>query len=98
MAGIIYTETRSDTDSRTDIDIGDGRLMTITIAHEGIIMDVYRVADDVAELVWPGNPEIGSALSCDEHLGTAGMMFDEWADWVGGLMPRAYQMPDPTVA
>jgi hypothetical protein len=34
----------------------------------------------------------------DVHLGTAGMMFDEWADWVGGLMPRAYQMPDPTKA
>jgi hypothetical protein len=87
---IIYTETKSDKDSRTEIDIGDGRMLTINITGEGIIMDVWKKADDV--------DEIGSALSCDEHLGTAGMMFDEWADWVGGLMPRAYQMPDPTKA
>lgn len=82
MAGIIYTETRSATDSRTEIDIGDGRLMTINITGEGIIMDVFA-----------GMPGLKG-----DHLGTAGMMFDEWAEWVGGLMPRAYQMPDPTVA
>ena len=71
---IIYTETLSDAESRTDIDTGDGRLMTINITGEGIIMDVWKKADDV--------DEIGSRLSCDEHLGTAGMMFDEWADWI----------------
>jgi len=71
---IIYTETLSDAESRTDIDTGDGRLMTINITGEGIIMDVWKKADDV--------DEIGSRLSCDEHLGTVGMMFDEWADWI----------------
>ena len=80
---IRYTETKSDTDSRTEIDLGDGRLMTITITHEGIIMDVYLR---------------GFTPETDTLEGTVGMMFDEWADWVGGLMPRAYQMPDPTVA
>ena len=69
---IIYTQTKSDTDSRTDIDVGDGRLLMVNITHEGIIMDVWKKADDV--------DEIGSACSCDEHLGTVGMTFDEWAD------------------
>ena len=71
---IIYTKTTSDKDSRTDIDVGDERLLMINITGEGIIMDVWKKADDV--------DGIGSALSCDEHLGTAGMMFDEWADWI----------------
>ena len=87
MASIIYTKTTSDKDSRTEIDLGDGRGMTINITGEGIIMDVWQLADD--------GPELSIR---DRHLGTAGMMFDEWADWVGGLMPRASQMPDPTVA
>ena len=89
MAGIIYTETRSDKDSRTWIDIGDGRNLCINITGEGVIMDVYGTNDILDTM---------SDDMADLHLGTAGMMFDEWADWVGGLMPRAYQMPDPTVA
>ena len=88
MAGIIYTETRSATDSRTEIDIGDGRLMTINITGEGIIMDVYQTVDVF------DNPNAEPVDEHTEHLGTAGMMFDEWADWVCGLMPRAYQMPE----
>ena len=68
---ITYTETKSDTDSRTEIDIGDGRHMTIGITHEGIIMDVWKE---------------------DERLGTVEMTFAEWAEWVLGLMPRAYHM------
>ena len=48
---IIYTETKSDKDSRTEIDIGDGRTLTIQITGEGIIMDVwpmsgYGLSDD----------------------------------------------------
>ena len=39
---ITYTETKSDTDSRTWINIGDGRRMTIGITAEGIIMDVWK--------------------------------------------------------
>ena len=97
---IIYTKTTSDKDSRTEIDMGDGRTLTINITGEGIIMDVYGKADTgIAGAL--GRLAAGEELvdvldgpPDDEHLGTAGMMFDEWADWVGGLMPRAYQMPE----
>ena len=63
---IRYTETKSDTDSRTEIDLGDGRHLAINISHEGIVMDVYNYED---------SRYMGME-------GTAGMMFDEWADWV----------------
>jgi len=63
---IIYTETLSDAESRTDIDIGDGRTLTVNITGEGIIMDVYGSKADTHQ----------------PHLGTAGMMFDEWAEWI----------------
>ena len=65
---IIYTETKSDSDSRTEIDIGDGRHMTVSITGEGIIMDVFVRRPEYADQ--------------DEYLGTAGMMFDEWADFI----------------
>ena len=68
---IIYTETKSDKDSRTWIDLGDDRNLSITITGEGIIMDVY------------GPRREGHALNVHhDHFGTAGMMFDEWADWI----------------
>jgi hypothetical protein len=51
-------------------DIGDGRTLTIQITGEGIIMDVYE----------PGFRNIDE----DKHIGTVGMMFDEWADWIVG--------------
>ena len=69
---IRYTETKSDTDHRTEIDLGDGRHMTINITHEGIIMDVFGVQED----------ESNGMVRDDLHLGTMGMMFDEWADEV----------------
>ena len=78
---IIYTETKSDSDSRTEIDIGDGRHMTVSITDEGIIMEVHDVKH------WSdGSGGRGS------HLGTVRMTFNEWAEWVLGLMPRAYHM------
>jgi hypothetical protein len=40
--------------------------MTITITDEGVIMDVYGCKADIHQ----------------PHLGTAGMMFDEWAEWI----------------
>ena len=67
---IIYTETKSDTDHRTEIDLGDGRHMTINISHEGIVMDVYNYIDG-----WEDSPDMGLE-------GTVGMMFVEWADWI----------------
>lgn len=93
---IIYTETKSDKDSRMEIDIGDGRTMTISITGEGIIMDVYGLEE--ARYGLPDDYDGPETHKENVHLGTAGMMFNEWADWVVGLMPRAYQMPDPTKA
>lgn len=73
---IIYTETLSDKDSRTEIDLGDGRKMTINITGEGIIMDVYERQPE------GGDYDLLNTSDEDVHLGTAGMMFDEWAEWV----------------
>jgi hypothetical protein len=56
--------------SHTEVGLGDGRYMTINITHEGIIMDVYAV------------PFLDRVDPEDLHLGTAGMLFDEWADWL----------------
>ena len=65
---IRYIETKSDTDSRMEIDLGDGRYLNVVVTREGIIMDVFVRRPEYADQ--------------DEYLGTAGMMFDEWADWV----------------
>ena len=65
MTGIIYESETGDGLGRFEIDLGDGRNMTVNITGEGIIMDVFQ-----------NHPGF------DEHLGTAGMMFDEWAEWV----------------
>ena len=66
---IRYTETKSDTDSRMEIDIGGGRTLNIIITDEGVIMDVYGLDED-------------DGVRDHYHLGTVGMMFDEWADWI----------------
>ena len=68
---IIYTETKSDKDSLTEINIGDGRMMTVNVTGEGIIMDVYNYIDG-----WEDSRDMGLE-------GTVAMMFDEWADWIG---------------
>ena len=69
---IIYTETKSDKDSRTEINIGDGRSMTVNITGEGIIIDAYGVQED----------DDNGMIRDDLHLGTIGMTFDEWAEWI----------------
>jgi hypothetical protein len=87
---ITYTETKSDTDSRTEIDIGNGRMLNINITGEGIIMDVSGL-----EGFRDGLPDdyVGPETYKENvHLGTVKMTFDEWAEWVLGLMPRAYHM------
>jgi len=76
---IRYTETKSDADHRTEIDLGDGRHMTINITGEGIIMDVFQnmpVHDKGAAVPIPKGRYV------TEHVGTAGMMFDEWDHWI----------------
>lgn len=71
---ILYTETKSDTDSRTEIALDDGRHLHINITGEGIILDLYECD------------------GLDLEPTTVGMMFDEWAEWILGLMPRAFHM------
>ena len=55
-----------------EVDITDGRMLNIHITNEGIIMDVFGVQED----------DSNGMVRDDLHLGTAGMMFDEWADWI----------------
>ena len=62
------------------VDLGDGRSLTFSITAEGIIVDVWGPHTAGAE-AWTDN-ETGIDVS---HLGTVGMMFDEWADWVSGV-------------
>jgi len=59
--------------------LGDGRSLTFSITAEGIIMDAWGPHTAGTE-AWTDN-ETGIDAS---HLGTVGMMFDEWADWVIG--------------
>jgi len=69
---IIYTETKSATDSQMDIDLGDDRKMTVTITGEGIIFDVFGL-----RIV-----QVDGMVYDDVHLGTVGMTYEEWGDWV----------------
>ena len=76
---IRYTETKSDTDSRMEIDLGDGRYLNVIVTHEGIIMDVFKnmpIHDKGAAVPIPKGRYV------TEHVGTAGMMFDEWDHWI----------------
>ena len=69
---IIYTETKSATDSRMDIDLGDDRKMTVTVTGEGIIFDVFGL-----RIV-----QVDGMVYDDVPLGTVGMTYEEWGDWV----------------
>jgi len=59
-------------DTQTEIDLHDGRYLNVNITHEGIVMDVY---DAKVRGKFRDRRE-------DKHLGTVGMMFDEWANWI----------------
>ena len=48
------------------------RELVVIVTPEGIIMDVYDKVEEEEE---------GIVLD-DIHSGTAGMTFDEWAEWV----------------
>ena len=72
MSGIIYESETGEGLGRFMIDLGDGRSMTVNVTDEGIIMDVYGLQED----------EANGMVRDDLHLGTVGMMFDEWAEWV----------------
>ena len=63
----IAEEERHQPGSRTEVDLGESRHMTINITDEGIIMDVFGEPDENLDEV---------------HLGTVGMTFDEWAEWI----------------
>jgi hypothetical protein len=76
MSGIIYESETGEGLGRFMIDLGDGRNMTVNVTSEGIIMDVYERQPE------GGDYDLLNTSDEDVHLGTAGMMFDEWADWV----------------
>ena len=63
----IAEEERHLPGSRTEVDLGESRHMTINITDEGIIMDVFGPPDEKLNNL---------------HLGTVGMTFDEWAEWI----------------
>ena len=62
----------------TEIDLGDGRKMTINITGESIVMDVYERQPE------GGDYDLLNTSDEDVHVGAVGMTFDEWADWVVG--------------
>ena len=68
---VIYEHTSRDSCEEFSIALDDDRTLNIGITPEGVIMDVYGLLEDEDELVWDGL-----------LLGTAGMMFDEWANWL----------------
>ena len=72
MSGIIYESETGEGLGRFMIDLGDGRNMTVNVTSEGVIMDVFGLQENDAD----------GMVHDDLHLGTAGMMFDEWAEWV----------------
>jgi hypothetical protein len=78
MSGIIYESETGEGLGRFEIDLADDshRLMTVNITEEGIIMDVYQTVNVF------DNPNAEPVDERAEHLGTMGMMFDEWADEV----------------
>ena len=64
------------------IDLDDGRHLTLSITDEGVIMDVFGLQENDAD----------GMVHDDLHLGTAGMMFDEWAEWV--VDTSRWNLPD----
>ena len=71
MNSVIYEHTSRDFCEEFNIALDDGRTLHIGVTPEGVIMDVYSPRRE------------GHALNVHhDHLGTAGMMFDEWADWI----------------
>ena len=70
----VTTDHSQEGETRFHIDIDDGRSMVVIVTTEGIIMDVYlSPRTDESDLTGFDKPM---------HLGTMGMMFDEWADEV----------------
>ena len=58
-------------------DLDDGRNLIVNITAEGVIMDVWGPHTAGTEAGTDNETGINAS-----HLGTVGMMFDEWADWV----------------
>jgi hypothetical protein len=85
---IIYDHKSDSGSDRFHVDLGDGRVMIVNVTNEGVIMDVYGLSQGIAAaLARVGAGEDLTAVldnppDEDVHLGTVGMMFDEWADWL----------------
>jgi hypothetical protein len=74
---IIYEHTSRDSCEEFSVALDEHRTLNIGITPEGIIMDVFGTHAPETE-AWTDN-ETGIDASL---LGTVGMMFDEWADWL----------------
>jgi hypothetical protein len=57
-----------------NIDLEDGCTLTVNVGAEGIIMDVYAPHPNA------GRPQ--EDLEEDVNIGTVGMTFDEWSEWI----------------
>jgi hypothetical protein len=76
----VTTDHSQEGETRFHIDMDDGRSMAVIVTTEGIIMDVYGLEE--ARYGLPDNYDGPETHKENVHLGTAGMMFDEWADWI----------------
>ena len=77
---IVYEHVSEDGNERFHVDLGDGRNLLVNVTEEGVIMDVFqnRPVHDKGAVV-----PIPKGRYVSEHLGTVGMTFEEWADWIG---------------
>ena len=66
---IVYEHVSEGGNERFHVDLGDSRHLLVNVTGEGVIMDVFARRPEYADQ--------------DEHLGTVGMTFEEWADWIG---------------
>ena len=76
MNSVIYEHTSRDSCEEFTVLLDDNRSLSIGITPEGIIMEVFQRQPE------GGDYDLLNTSDEDVHLGTAGMMFDEWADWI----------------
>ncbi len=67
MSGTVYEHLSQGGCEEFHVLLDDGRVLNVRVGDEGIVMDVFDRKPEYADQ--------------DEHLGTAAMTFDEWADW-----------------
>ena len=66
-------------EDRFEIELDDGASLTVIVTNEGVIMDAYKnlpIHDKGADVPIPKGQYV------TEHVGTMGMMFDEWWEFI----------------